>query len=191
MLPFLFIWASKIALVFRDSQKKLLSCCVIAFLTWSIGSTMSYFPHEIPYCNELIGGTKNAYKYFAKSDSSWGQDLLFLKKWLNEHPEVSNMCIAHCGPFDPRLVGLEFIPPLVGRNGKKPFEELPEKLLGPRPGWYAVDVCFLIGGDPLSAADGKGGWIEPSSKTGYDLSYFQKIEPVARAGYTIYIYHIP
>ncbi|MDR2704813.1 MAG: glycosyltransferase family 39 protein [Planctomycetaceae bacterium] len=190
MLPFLFIWTSKLALAFQHSQKKL-CCCVIIFLVWSIGSTMYYFPHEIPYCNELVGGTKNAYKYFAKSDSSWGQDLLFLKKWLDEHPEVLEIHIAHCGPFDPRLVGLEFTPPPVGRNGKETLEELPENSLAPQAGWYAIDVCFLLGGDPLSAADGKGGWVEPSSKHGYDLSYFQKIKPIGRAGYSIYIYHIP
>jgi hypothetical protein len=190
MLPFLFIWTSKTALVFQDGQKKRLRCFVLVFLVWSIGSVMYYFPHEIPYCNELAGGTKNAYQYFAKSDSSWGQDLLFLKKWLDKHPEVSELHLAHCGPFDPRLAGLKFSLPPVGLNGKNRTEMISQESLGPQPGWYAIDVCFLLGGDPLSAADGQGGWDEPSKRTGYDLSYFQSFKPVAQVGYMIYIYHI-
>jgi hypothetical protein len=189
LLPFLFIWTSKVALLFQNHQKKL-CYIVVALLIWSIGSTLYYFPHEITYSNELFGGSKNIYKYLAKSDSSWGQDLLFLKKWLDQHPEVSGIRIAHCGPFDPRLVGLEFTTPPLGFNGQKRHEELPHESLGPQSGWYAIDVCFLLGGEPLSTANGKGGWIEPSGILGYDLSYFQNFTPVARAGYSIYIYHI-
>jgi hypothetical protein len=63
--------------------------------------------------------------------------------------------------------------------------------VGPIPGWYAIDVCFLLGGEPLSAADGKGDWAEFSKTPGYDLSYFlDRFEPVAMAGYSIWIYHI-
>jgi hypothetical protein len=189
MLPFLFIWTSKVALSFNYGQKILRNFIVI-FLLWSIGSTFYYFPHEIIYCNEIFGGAKNTYKYLAKSDSSWGQDLLFLKKWLDKHSEAAGMRIAHCGPFDPRLVGLEFTTPPISVNGKERVKELPFELLGPQPGWYAIDVCFLLGDDPLSAADGKGGWMLPSGTLGYDLSYFQKFKPVAFAGYSIYIYHI-
>jgi hypothetical protein len=189
MLPFLFIWSSKVAMLFRESCK-VLSCLIIVFLSWSILSTLYSFPHEISYCNELFGGSKNTYKYLATSDSSWGQDLLFLKKWLDLHPEAVGMRIAHCGPFDPRLAGLEFTTPPVGRNNKKNYKELPIEPLGPQVGWYAIDVCFLLGGDPLSASDGKGGWVEPSGILGYDLSYFQEFKPVAQAGRSIYIYHI-
>ncbi len=98
--------------------------------------------------------------------------------------------MAHCGPFDPRLAGLEFSLPPVGSNGKERAIELLPKSLGPKPGWYAIDVCFLLGGDPLSASDGKGGWDGPSKMSGYDLSYFQNLEPVTRIGYSIYVYHI-
>ena len=189
LLPFLFIWASKVGSVFLCRQR-ILSIAVVLLLTWSIGSSLYCFPHSISYCNELVGGSKNAYKHFAKSDSSWGQDLLFLKKWLDSHPVVIDLRMAHCGPFDPRLVGLTFTLPPVGTNGKERAEELPPETLGPQPGWYAIDVCFLLGGDPLSASDGKGGWDEPSKTSEYDLSYFLHFEPVARAGYSIYIYHL-
>ena len=69
LLPFLFIWASKTALLFLK-RKQVLQGIVILCLTWSIGSSLYVFPHEISYCNELVGGSKNAYKHLAKSDSS-------------------------------------------------------------------------------------------------------------------------
>ena len=189
LLPFLFIWASKVGGVFLRHRWSL-SVVVVLLLTWSVGSSLYFFPHGISYCNELVGGPKNAYKHLAKSDSSWGQDLLFLKKWIDAYPEVTDLQLAHCGPFDPRLAGLQFTLPPVAPNGKERAEELPPEILGPQPGWYAIDVCFLLGGDPLSASDGMGGWDQPSKIRGYDLSYFLNFEPVARAGYSIYIYHI-
>ena len=188
-LPFLFIWASKVGEVFLHHQRSL-APVVVLLLAWSVGSCLYFFPHSISYCNELVGGPKNAYKHLAKSDSSWGQDLLFLKKWVDAHPEATDLRMAHCGPFDPRLVGLRFTLPPVGVNGKERAEELLPEILGTQPGWYAIDVCFLLGGDPLSATDGRGGWDEPSKTPGYDLSYFLCFEPVARAGYSIYIYHL-
>jgi hypothetical protein len=62
--------------------------------------------------------------------------------------------------------------------------------VGPVPGWYAIDAVFLNGGDPLSAADGKGDWEEPSSEPGFDLSYFRRFEHHAMAGYSFFIYHV-
>jgi hypothetical protein len=189
ILPFLFIWASKTAFIFYR-KRIVLSILTMILLIWSIGSSLYSFPHELSYCNELVGGSKNVYKYLAKSDSSWGQDLLFLKKWMDSHPEVKDLHLAHSGPFDPRIAGIEFTLPPRGINGKKCIKTIPSELLGPQPGWYAIEVCFLLGGDPLSAADGNGSWEPPSRIEGYDLSYFLNFEPITTAGYSIYIYHI-
>ena len=189
LLPFLFVWSSKIAVLW--SQKfTIAKIAVIVFLCWSVGSTLYFFPHVLTYCNEIVGGPRNAYKHLAKSDSSWGQDLLLLNTWLKKNPKVGELRMAFSGPFDPRLAGLKFSLPPVGRNGKEYYDELPPALLGPQPGWFAIEVCFLLGGDPLSAANAKGGWDEPSKRPGYDLSYFQQFEPVDMIGYSIYIYHI-
>ena len=190
LLPFLFVWASKVSLIITLSKNLTLQLILFLFLAWSVISSLLCFPHSLSYCNELVGGSKNAYKHLAKSDSSWGQDLLILKKWVDNHPEVVDLKIAHCGPFDPRLAGFEYTLPPIGPNRKEYAVELPSDVLGPKAGWYAIDVCFLRGGDPLSASNGKGGWDQPSKTLGYDLSYFLNYEPVATAGYSIYIYHI-
>ncbi len=57
---------------------------------------------------------------------------------------------------------------------------------GLEPGWYAVSVNFLRGySHPTS--DGRGG-LDYAEQGCY--SYFLDLEPVARAGYSIYIYHV-
>ncbi len=59
--------------------------------------------------------------------------------------------------------------------------------MGPQPGWYAISVSTLRG-LKFSLPDGKGGWAYPESHQCY--AYFQRFEPVAMAGYSIYIYHL-
>jgi hypothetical protein len=189
LLPFVLIWCGKLGRVFREGRLALcgvVSVCVL----WSIASSLCCFPHCLGYFNELVGGPTNGFRHLAKSDCSWGQDLLFLRRWMDRHPEAERWQIAHCGPFDPRIAGCEFTLPPVGPRGKNHPQTIADEELGPKPGWYAIDVCFLLGGEPLSAADGKGDWDEPSKTPGYDLSYFLHFEPKAMAGYSICIYHI-
>lgn len=189
ILPFLFIWVSKVGIAFGQRHWKI--CAVVMLsLTWSIASTLHHYPHCLGYFNEAAGGPGNGFRYLAKSDCGWGQDLLYLARWLEVHSEAEPLKMAHSGPYDPRLVGLQFeLPPIGPRDRNHPGTIPPEKA-GPLPGWYAIDVSFLPGGDPLSAADGRGDWDEPSKTPGYDLSYFLRFEPVATAGYSIRIYHI-
>ncbi len=189
LLPFVFIWISKVVL-WCKAKGRLMKGVVFLMLAWAIGDSIYQYPHSLSYFNELAGGPEGGYEHLSDSDSSWGQDLLYLREWLDNHPEASPIHLAHCGPFDPRLAGIDFVLAPVGpRNTAHPGNPPPSQL-GPIPGWFAIDVCFLLGGDPLSASDGKGSWYEPSGQPGYDLSYFRRFKRVARAGYSIYIYHI-
>jgi hypothetical protein len=191
ILPFVFIWTSKVARAFSYGDK-LISILVTALLLWSTGSSMAQFPNSLTYFNELAGGPRNGYRYLAISDSSWGQDLLFLRRWLQKHPEASDIRIAVSGPVDPRWTGLRIVlPPPGPRSSRHGFEGNNAVSLGPVPGWYAIDTNLLIGGDPLAAADGKGQWETISwDVEGCDLSYFQHFQPIATAGYSIFIYRI-
>ena len=53
--------------------------------------------------NELVGGPKGGPNHLVDSNVDWGVDLLFLKKWLDEHPEASPLGLAYFGMFDPRV----------------------------------------------------------------------------------------
>ncbi len=89
--------------------------------------------------------------------SGWhrGQDLLYLKRWLDEHPEAKPLHLTFNGVYDASIAGIEYTLP--------PTE--------PQPGWHAVSVNKI------------------RSRT-KQYEYFLKFEPVAMAGYSIYIYHI-
>jgi 4-amino-4-deoxy-L-arabinose transferase-like glycosyltransferase len=55
-------------------------------------SVLSYFPHYIPYFNELVPDRRFAYKILADSNLDWGQAQWYLTRYEEEHPE------AHVSP---------------------------------------------------------------------------------------------
>ena len=59
--------------------------------------------------------------------------------------------------------------------------------LGPHPGYYAVSVNYLRGHTLLGAPDGCGG---STSIATHAYAYFRHFRPVAKAGYTFFIYHV-
>ena len=56
---------------------------------WFLFSSLSYFPHQISYFNEIIGPRMNAYKFLADSNLDWENKSFFLKKFIKEHPEMN------------------------------------------------------------------------------------------------------
>lgn len=192
-LPFLFVWTSKVGWAFemRPFTSKRLMTATIVFLSlvWSAGSSLWYYPHSLSYFNELVGGPTGGHVHLLDSNIAWGQDLYFLKRWYDDHPNARPFHLAFYGLMDPRLAGIEFTLPPVG-----PASQISESVycspdeMGPMPGWYAIDVNHLHG-TKLTATDGQGRW-QSLTGDGYDLTYFQRIQPIAMAGYSIYIYHI-
>jgi hypothetical protein len=56
---------------------------VLALLRiWSLSTT---FPHYLSYYNVLAGGVKGGYRVSVISDADWGQDLLRLGRYLQQH----------------------------------------------------------------------------------------------------------
>jgi len=59
---------------------------IVALLVYMVVSVLSYFPHYIPYFNELVWDRKQAYKILADSNIDWGQGLNYAKGYVAEHP---------------------------------------------------------------------------------------------------------
>jgi hypothetical protein len=51
-----------------------------------VASVLSYFPHYIPYVNELVYDRRSAYKVLADSNIDWGQGGGRLAQYLKQHP---------------------------------------------------------------------------------------------------------
>lgn len=61
---------------------------IIFLVIYLIISVLSYFPHYIPYFNELVWDRKQAYKILADSNINLGQNRWYLKKYKEEHPDI-------------------------------------------------------------------------------------------------------
>ncbi|MHB1038386.1 MAG: ArnT family glycosyltransferase [Pirellulales bacterium] len=167
IFPFVFIWTSKVARAVQFNQWVIASAAGAALL-WSVASSLYYYPHSMSYFNELVGGPLGGHWHLHNSNTDWGQDLLYLKRWLDEHPEARPLALAFFAPYAAGIAGVEYTgkPPAGPGPSRGPIESL-----GPKPGWFALSTNCL------------------HERSG-QYEYFFRFEPVAMAGYSIYIYHI-
>jgi hypothetical protein len=184
IFPFVMVSTGKLAYFVRVSCWPA-TLTILSLLGWAAVSCLSVYPHTMSYFNELAGGPENGSAHLVDSNIDWGQDLLALKDWLDQHPECRPLHLAYFGLVDPRILGIDFALPPPGPTASQPYSSA-QVHLGPRPGWYAVSVNFVRGLE-FSAPDGRGGLRLNSL---HALEYFQWFTPVARAGYSILIYHI-
>jgi Dolichyl-phosphate-mannose-protein mannosyltransferase len=59
---------------------------IFALVGYLVVSVLSYFPHYIPYVNELVYDRRSAYKVLADSNIDWGQSAWYLKQYLQRYP---------------------------------------------------------------------------------------------------------
>ncbi|MBC7078029.1 MAG: hypothetical protein H5T92_06975, partial [Synergistales bacterium] len=172
--PFAFIWASKVGKVFTllsaGWPRRMLGGMVASALSWSVASSLWIYPHSLSYFNELVGGPMHGHEHLLDSNIDWGQDLLYLKRGYDRHPEARPIYLADWNCWNARIAGIQYVEVSPGleatQNGSENLSEI-----GPQPGWYALSV------NEIHRRDGRYG-------------YFRHFEPVATAGYSIHIYHI-
>lgn len=204
VFPFAFIWISQVGMVFSrhfenscgeeigasvnlqdkcqvfsHSRGWVLRCIIAGSVVWMIGSSLSVYPHSLSYFNEFAGGPVGGHAHLVDANIDWGQDLLYLKRWLDDHPEAKGIRIAYFGFVDLETVGIEAELPPKGPMAFTGERRSPAStnILGPQPGWFAVSVNHLRGYRHFESD-------QP------DYAYFMNFEPVAMAGYSIYIYQV-
>jgi hypothetical protein len=182
VFPFMFVWIGSVAKVF-ESKRLFVKCLVVGALTWSVATSLWVYPHSLSYFNELAGGPQRGRRHLIHSNIDWGQDLLYLRAWCDKHPEAKPLKLAYFGGFDPRHAGIEYLAPTAISSevtGRGDIGRIP-------PGWYAISVNFLQGMPcDVYRGDGTRAYLSQDA-----LIAFQDLEPVAMAGYSIYIYHVP
>lgn len=191
VIPFLFIWASRVALALQPCSPRIASAVVLS-VTWMVSSSLYYFPHSLSYYNELVGGPEKGGEFMIDSPTAWGQDLLYLKQWCKKHPEAKPLHIANYGWVDPRAVGIKYsLPALAPINPVNDIGEDPIDY-GPYPGWYIIDINHLKGtywSAPMGNGTWEHFWFNYENKKA-DLTYFSKFKPVDRIAYSYIVYHI-
>ncbi len=164
--------------------RRLGSGLIVGALAWGVISSVRVHPHELSYFNEAAGGPANGSAHLVDSNIDWGQDLLELKRWLDQHPEARPLRLAYYNLIDPRVVGVDFTlaPPFPIRRDVTghPSDGRPD------PGYYAVSVNFLRG-SAFTAPDGQGGLHQVAAG---NYAGFGQLRPIAWAGYSIAIYRV-
>jgi hypothetical protein len=157
----------------RKSGLKTKLTVLLLLLAWQMVSVVSVYPHFLAYFNDLVGGSKNGYLYVTDSNLDWGQDLKRLEIWTNQN-NVDKIYIDYFGGADAQYYLKQKYSPWWG-------DRAPEQL--PNNSYLAISATLLQGGrgKPVPGFD---------SPTGY-YNWLNQYEPVARIGYSIFIYQIP
>ncbi|MDP1629671.1 MAG: hypothetical protein Q8L57_03565, partial [bacterium] len=158
-------------------QKAFLKAAPLAALMiWMIFSVANTYPYFIAYFNESIGGPKNGYLYVTDSNLDWGQDLKRLAMFVDNPPPsaggggaIEKIKLDYFGWSDPAYY-------LKGRAESARREDSDQK------GWLAVSATFLQTSCP-----------NDNQRCKYDertYHWLDQHEPVAKIGYSIFVYNL-
>ncbi|MCL5411064.1 MAG: glycosyltransferase family 39 protein [Patescibacteria group bacterium] len=145
------------------SKSKIGRYVVGALAMYLIISTLSYYPSYIGYFNEAVPRDQR-YKYLVDSSLDWGQDLLRLKKYVDNN-NISQIKVDYFGGSVPSY----YIPQQIPWHSS----------YGPTTGWIAVSATFYQSSKLYGEKEGKWsyGWLD-------------RYQPVAEIGGSILVFHI-
>lgn len=85
VMPLLYVLASRLVATALNRRRLVPIALTVA---WSWGSMLSFFPHFLPYTNELIPDRRLAYRVFADSNLDWGQHVWYFEQYMAAHPDT-------------------------------------------------------------------------------------------------------
>ena len=188
--PFAFVWIGKTAQTQTKGNRLGTMACAI-LVTWMVTSSLWIYPHSMSYFNEFGGGPCRGHAYLVDANIDWAQDMWYLKRWQHANPEAQPIYLAYRGMVKPDRYDIEWLPAPKcdvrrtsrpnrgsglhspeGRHEPMQFSAERARRLGPHPGWHAISVHRL-------RTEKRGGYV-----------FYEHLEPIARAGYSINIYRI-
>jgi 4-amino-4-deoxy-L-arabinose transferase-like glycosyltransferase len=160
--PLLFVLASRVARA--APQARWARAALAALALWYAGGTLWIHPHYLSYFNELAGGPARGHLWLDDSNLDWGQDLARLGRYLEEH-DIERIKLRTSPVFHPESWGVRWEP----ISDHEWAYERP-------PGLYAISAQLLIRGEHHARQTGEG------------TDWLSRYEPVARIGYSIYLF---
>lgn len=184
ILPFLFVWVSRLTLhvsrIMPSNQRlpashntrRTLHITLYVFLAWYLIGTIAIWPFHLAFFNELIGGPDQGYRYLVDSNTDWGQTLKALHRYL-EQEGLGRVRLSTYIEYSEAFqwYGIEFdpLPPLHAAPGVLPAR------FNPPPGVYVISTTTLQG-------------IFTADPEMYD--WFRHREPDARIGHVMFVYRV-
>lgn len=160
----------------RRSVGRWATVAVGALSAWFVLSSLRVYPHQESYFNELAGRWSNWSNLLVDSNLDWGQDLPALKEVMAERG-IELVNLAYFGKAVPEKYGVHYAPLPSYLRFIEGIELNAYNPYSPEPGWYAISATELQLGLTL-----------PGSEQLY--AFFRGRRPDARAGYSIYLYHV-
>ncbi len=151
---------------------------LVLLLTWYGLSNFLIFPNYVAYFNEIIGGPQQAYKYVSDSNIDWGQDLKRLVTYVKAHPEINKIAVDYFGGGEPKYYFCKRLPPSYDCS-ESAYLEWHAQNGRPPTKYIAVSETFLM--NDLF-------WAPLRKDEGY--SWLRETRPLAKIGYSIYLYKI-
>jgi 4-amino-4-deoxy-L-arabinose transferase-like glycosyltransferase len=163
-IPFLLVLAGAAPRALPRRGGALLLCLLLA---WSALEAARIFPHHLSYLNPAFGGPERGPYVLDESNIDWGQDLPALAAWQRENPSPEPLHLFYFGTALASAYGVHSVAFDASRAEDPP------------PGTVAISAHYLAGLRKLQAS------------TGADADWLTRYQPVAKAGYSIFIYRFP
>jgi len=146
---------------------------------WYLSSSLSVFPHYLAYFNELAGGPVHGSRVLADSNLDWGQDLTELKRHMDRQG-IDRVWLSYFGTANPDYHGLRY-DRLPGSTffGREPV----------RPELLALErLPRLRGTVAISVTNLRGIYLPCFGMSSRYFEAYREIQPIAKIGYSIYLY---
>lgn len=164
VFPFLLLFTAQLLV---GSHPRVRTTAAGILLALTIVAAIRIYPHHLSYFNEAVGGPERGPYLLDDSNLDWGQDLPALAEWQRAHPEATPIKLSYHGLADPASYDVSAV------------RFAPAEVLKPVPGFYAISAHNLAA------------FRKSRQLTGSDSDWLDRYEPIARAGYSIYIYRFP
>ncbi|HEY1339187.1 MAG TPA: glycosyltransferase family 39 protein, partial [Bryobacteraceae bacterium] len=158
--PFLYVAAA--AALARLPLRRAAAFAMLGLGVLQIGEFASISPDYLAFFNALSGGPGNGPHYLVDSNIDWGQDVKKLVHWLDTHG-TRKAYVCYFGNAQLRYYG-------VDENGLPPALD--------RQGWEQVNGYVVANVTPLN------GVYVPLA----DLASLRLREPIAKVGWSMYVY---
>ncbi len=144
--PFLYVFVgATVAAAYRSLQRvsstSVNTAMVGALLLLGVFQVVAFYrvaPHWFSSFNVVAGGPEHGFQWLLGSNVDWGQDVYFIKRWIDSHPDRRPVYLELETEISPAWLGLEYRSPQVSQGSDLGTSSISGPTL--MPGWYIVSV---------------------------------------------------
>lgn len=170
--PFFILLAAAAGWAFAR-RSRWYALALAALLVFAAGSSFHAFPDYLAYSNEIFGGPSNTYRLVTDSNSDWGQELKWTKRYLDQN-HITDCWLDYFNPsVNPVYYGIPC----------KPLPSAWALIAGPAPTLVPPTISGTV---LLSGSEVEGLMWGPDGLNPYEQ--FKHLHPDAQPGNVMMVY---